>query len=226
MNEQQINVFMQAIIADPENDNPRLVLADYLEEYGDPRGEFIRVQCSLEKRNNQIGNLIARQAELLNQFGLSWLPSSLVGTKINTRFRRGFLSAISTNSDFPVTYLDFYVKELVETLRTNTLEFAFEFPNLKVLDLINVNTHKLPNISMFKELEVLAIPSTIICIDFDTNRTHARAIIDRIKIKYRKLKRIIIEEVDISAENLIGDILEDSNVFLNSDAEFSYYWGW
>ena len=41
--------FLQAILADPDDDTPRLIYADWLEEQGDPRGEFIRVQCELAK---------------------------------------------------------------------------------------------------------------------------------------------------------------------------------
>src|SRR5262245_42550191 len=41
------DAFLQAIREDPENDTPRLIFADWLEERGDPRGEFIRVQCAL-----------------------------------------------------------------------------------------------------------------------------------------------------------------------------------
>jgi uncharacterized protein (TIGR02996 family) len=33
----------------PDNDAPRLVYADWLDEQGDPRGEFIRVQCELAR---------------------------------------------------------------------------------------------------------------------------------------------------------------------------------
>ena len=39
--------FIAAILANPDDDVPRLVYADYLDERGDPRGEFIRVQCEL-----------------------------------------------------------------------------------------------------------------------------------------------------------------------------------
>jgi uncharacterized protein (TIGR02996 family) len=39
----------RAIVEDPLDDVPRLLLADVLEEAGDPRGEFIRVQCELAK---------------------------------------------------------------------------------------------------------------------------------------------------------------------------------
>jgi uncharacterized protein (TIGR02996 family) len=39
--------FLARIIAAPADNRPRLVYADWLEEHGDPRGEFIRVQCEL-----------------------------------------------------------------------------------------------------------------------------------------------------------------------------------
>lgn len=43
------DALLAAILAHPEDDGPRLVLADLLEERGDMRGEFIRVQCELAK---------------------------------------------------------------------------------------------------------------------------------------------------------------------------------
>jgi uncharacterized protein (TIGR02996 family) len=41
--------FIRAILEDPASDHPRLVWADALDERGDPRGEFIRVQCELAR---------------------------------------------------------------------------------------------------------------------------------------------------------------------------------
>src|SRR5690242_12437796 len=35
--------FLHALLDRPEDDAPRLVYADWLEEHGDPRGEFIRL---------------------------------------------------------------------------------------------------------------------------------------------------------------------------------------
>ena len=41
---------LEAIRASPDDDAPRLVYADWLEEHGDqPRAEFIRVQCALAR---------------------------------------------------------------------------------------------------------------------------------------------------------------------------------
>ena len=44
----QALALLQAAREQPENDGPRLVLADWLEEAGDSyRAEFIRLQCAL-----------------------------------------------------------------------------------------------------------------------------------------------------------------------------------
>jgi uncharacterized protein (TIGR02996 family) len=42
-----------SVYADPQNDSPRLVLADWLMERGDPRGEFIHRQVSGQKLTKQ-----------------------------------------------------------------------------------------------------------------------------------------------------------------------------
>jgi uncharacterized protein (TIGR02996 family) len=39
--------FLRSIAENPDDDTPRLVFADWLDEHDDPRGEFIRVQCQL-----------------------------------------------------------------------------------------------------------------------------------------------------------------------------------
>ncbi len=46
---QMEDAFLQDIAADPDDDAPRMIFADWLEERGDPRGEFIRVQCQLAR---------------------------------------------------------------------------------------------------------------------------------------------------------------------------------
>ena len=41
--------FLQAIAADPADEVTRLVYADWLEDRGDPRGEFIRIEIALDR---------------------------------------------------------------------------------------------------------------------------------------------------------------------------------
>lgn len=47
---------LSAIAADPADDTPRLVLADWLDEHDDPLGEFIRVQMALEPLRIPLAN--------------------------------------------------------------------------------------------------------------------------------------------------------------------------
>ena len=39
--------FLRTICQTPDDDAPRLVYADYLDERGEPLGEFIRIGCEL-----------------------------------------------------------------------------------------------------------------------------------------------------------------------------------
>ena len=41
--------FLATIRDRPDDDGPRLIYADYLDEQGDCRGDFIRIQCALAK---------------------------------------------------------------------------------------------------------------------------------------------------------------------------------
>src|SRR5262249_59714083 len=39
--------FLARVCEQPDDDGPRLIFADYLDEAGDPRGAFIRLHCAL-----------------------------------------------------------------------------------------------------------------------------------------------------------------------------------
>lgn len=78
--------FLAAMAADPDNNLPRLVFADWLEENGDPdRAEFIRLQCETETDEAAA----ARATALLKANSNAWLkPFRPLGGEIG--FRRGF----------------------------------------------------------------------------------------------------------------------------------------
>lgn len=68
--------FLKLICDQPADIGPRLVYADWLEEHGDPRGEFIRVQCALSGLANddpQQTSLKRREHELLRLHQQEWL---------------------------------------------------------------------------------------------------------------------------------------------------------
>mgnify|MGYP002624103105 CR=1 FL=1 len=64
-----------AVLSDPDSDDPRLIYADWLEERGDVRGEFIRLQCQLshEQDGDQRWELQCRQEAMLEKYLLKWI---------------------------------------------------------------------------------------------------------------------------------------------------------
>lgn len=85
--------FLRAIKENPEDDAPRLIFADWLEKRGDPRGEFIRLQCALarmDKHGPRRADLARREEELLQQHKKVWLRQLGVD-HLHCRFERGLV---------------------------------------------------------------------------------------------------------------------------------------
>jgi uncharacterized protein (TIGR02996 family) len=62
------DAFLASIMESPEDDTPRLIYADWLEERGDARGEFVRLVCKLARRGKKTARrdgLEVRARELL-----------------------------------------------------------------------------------------------------------------------------------------------------------------
>jgi uncharacterized protein (TIGR02996 family) len=92
------DAFLEAVIAVPEDDTPRLVYADFLDEQGQAdRTEFIRVQCALarmprdEPRREE---LAAREQALLAAHQKEW-AGPLAGLAEKCEFQRGFAEAVT-----------------------------------------------------------------------------------------------------------------------------------
>jgi uncharacterized protein (TIGR02996 family) len=112
--------FLRDIKERPDDDTPRLVYADWLDEQGDAdRAEFIRVQCELERGPDDapVSELRKRARALEKKYARRWLPPTLLAwngkkgeqlkkwtakeyTEWSSRpiaewsFRRGFLDAV------------------------------------------------------------------------------------------------------------------------------------
>src|SRR5437764_1385486 len=91
--------FLRAIFDASDDDTPRLVYADFLDEHGDhDRAELIRVQCRLEalRRRSELGDggeLRRRERELLDKLHpelelIHWTPEE----RARIGFDRGFLT--------------------------------------------------------------------------------------------------------------------------------------
>jgi uncharacterized protein (TIGR02996 family) len=91
--------FLQDIAAHPDDDAPRLICADWIEEHGDPeRAELIRVQCELARlgphdlvRRCQLSR---RERELLQKRSKEW-GKPLRAYSSHFHFRRGFADRIT-----------------------------------------------------------------------------------------------------------------------------------
>jgi uncharacterized protein (TIGR02996 family) len=89
--------FLDRVCADPDDDAPRLIFADWLDERGDPRGEFIRVQVALARLpavDSRRDTLVDREAALLGRFHAPW-SDPLKGIAGWTEFRRGFVETVN-----------------------------------------------------------------------------------------------------------------------------------
>jgi uncharacterized protein (TIGR02996 family) len=90
------DAFLHDILAHPDDDAPRLIYADWLDERGDPRGEFIRVQCALARLDDEDPRrwpLEEREQALLQAHKTRWRESLTNG--LTGSFRRGFIEAAS-----------------------------------------------------------------------------------------------------------------------------------
>jgi uncharacterized protein (TIGR02996 family) len=90
------DAFLHDILAHPDDDAPRLIYADWLDEHNDPRGEFIRLQCALAQLSDEDPHrwpLELREQELLSGHEERWLPKGI--SKTQCAFRRGFVEEIT-----------------------------------------------------------------------------------------------------------------------------------
>ncbi len=91
---------LREIHADPDDDAPRIVYADWLLAYStDPgdhaRADLIHTQCALERAHpSEVPTLQARAREILKKYKRQWvLALTRANIRGNWRFRRGFLDA-------------------------------------------------------------------------------------------------------------------------------------
>jgi uncharacterized protein (TIGR02996 family) len=91
------DAFLRGILENPDDDSPRLVYADWLEERADLRAEFIRVQCELAKLppdDPKWDALEQREWDLLRQHEAAW-TADIKSLVTEWQFHRGFVDTIS-----------------------------------------------------------------------------------------------------------------------------------
>jgi uncharacterized protein (TIGR02996 family) len=85
-----------AVYAHPDDDSPRAVLADYLQERGDPRGEFIALQLARPRDAPPS----RRETDLLRRGRREWL-GAIAPLVVDSRpaYERGFVARCSIRHD-------------------------------------------------------------------------------------------------------------------------------
>src|SRR4051794_1631892 len=108
--------FLDDIIEHPDDDTPRLIYADWLDDQGDPasaaRAEFIRVQCRLSANQGMQGTraLFQRQRDILAEYEQQW--ASDFGVPLEEwRFERGFLSAVRIEVAVLLTHAERFFRQ-------------------------------------------------------------------------------------------------------------------
>lgn len=94
---------LAAVVAAPDDDTPRLVYADWLDDNGQAeRAEFIRAQVRVARARPGDLDVIGvhqRQEELLRTYGQKWLPPDWnPGRATTPKWHRGFPSSIEVTS--------------------------------------------------------------------------------------------------------------------------------
>jgi uncharacterized protein (TIGR02996 family) len=99
--------FLRDIKEHPDEDAPRLILADWLDEHGDAadqaRAEFLRLQCELARLPDgspQARKLQAREKALLRAHGDTWLGPLKDVASGKVEFRRGLIHLEVTGRGF------------------------------------------------------------------------------------------------------------------------------
>src|SRR5688500_13233559 len=95
----EAKALLKTICASPDEDTPRLVFADWLDEHGEhDRAEFIRAQIELariEGDDPRRPALARRERELLAAHRAAWepqLPVRMRELMVEIVFRRGFVA--------------------------------------------------------------------------------------------------------------------------------------
>jgi uncharacterized protein (TIGR02996 family) len=97
----QLERLLEDILEHPQDDAPRLMYADWLDEHCPPRAEFIRVQCRLARlpaNHVCVFDLERRERELLAEYEAEWVED-LADMVDWWTFRRGFVEEIGTSAD-------------------------------------------------------------------------------------------------------------------------------
>jgi uncharacterized protein (TIGR02996 family) len=214
MNEQQ--AFLQAILETPDDDAPRLVYADWLEDHQQSeRAEFIRVQCQLEKMDadeEQRSELKWRESELLRLHGEAWGKPFVKFTR-RIEFLRGFVGRMTLTAEkFLKSAGDIFARVPLRRLRLLQVESKSDelavFEPLSRLRALDVHSCRL---GQARTVKLMGCPHLVNLEELNLGHVHtrlsgARAVCNSPHL--RQLRTLNLEHNLL--DDSIADLLADS----------------
>ena len=94
--------FLAAILANPEDKKARLIYADLLQDRGDPRGDFIALQCAradVADDGARAADLDASIAALAKKHKKAWTSACGENKGARWEYRRGFVEKLSIDAE-------------------------------------------------------------------------------------------------------------------------------
>jgi uncharacterized protein (TIGR02996 family) len=127
----QERALLEEIVEHPDDDMPRLIYADWLEDRGSPRAEFIRLQCELEQVSDDAlqKQLRLQERKLLALYEKEWTEGVNREQVPYLRFRRGFVESIQTT----VPYLRKAIVRRYQLWPVQTLDLSADSDDLPPL---------------------------------------------------------------------------------------------
>lgn len=140
--------FMQAILAEPDDDSPRLIFADWLEEQGDLlQAAFIRAQCALARltpNTAEFKEALNHEVEQRIKYSPIWGKSLPEWTSyLRIRLHRGFGGIVFTT----IPYFLKHANKLFKSYPIQRAEFGRGEPYLERL-------LRCPHLTRLREIEI------------------------------------------------------------------------
>lgn len=142
----QFEDWVAKIRANPDDDSLRLICADWLEEQGDPRGEFIRLQCQAASQVFANKELRERIRQLLQKNRDQWIaPAKKLAIEVG--FECGFLEY----ANYATGSVERTAEQIAKVANIEVVRHLRDSSQL--LDISSLN-EALPHLAHLKSLEV------------------------------------------------------------------------
>lgn len=136
------DAFLQTVFAHPDDDGPRLVYADWLEEHGEcAHAELIRLQC--------LGGSERRAREILSERSARW-AGPIARHAYSFAFRRGFVEEVTVEAGVFLRHAEeLFAAAPIRLLRVigarGVMDRLFELPLLSRIRALHLTDCKLGN---------------------------------------------------------------------------------